>query len=340
MASLRNGEPLRLTILEAYRDEIERGITRMLAGEGPLRSLLRYHVGIENEHGQPDRANGKHLRPSLVLFVADHLGDAVDRALPSAVGLELVHAFSLIHDDIQDQDRTRRGRPAVWTLCGIAQAINAGDLMHTLAILSALESSPAAAACLLRASQEMIEGQGMDLEFESRSVAPSEYIEMIDRKTGALLRCAFELGGIAAGADDQDRAALVDLGRSVGRAFQIKDDLLGIWGRDDVLGKATGSDIRRRKKSLPIVLLFDRVDAEVAERLTQAYAPTPDAEMPDADVSWVVDQLNATDVRGTCEEMVQTHLDEASARLAKLPLAAEATSDMTDLIGFLARRES
>jgi geranylgeranyl diphosphate synthase type I len=327
-------------ILEAYRAVIEGGLARALRGEEPLRSLLRYHVGLEDEHGTSASATGKFLRPSLVLFVAEQLGANLERALPSALGLELVHSFSLIHDDIQDRDRIRRGRPALWTICGIEQAINAGDLMHALAISTALDSPPPAAGCLIQATQEMIEGQCHDLEFESRKVTAEEYLAMIDRKTGALLRCAFELGGIAAGVNGHVRSTLIGLGRAVGRAFQIQDDLLGIWGKDEVLGKATESDIRRRKKTLPVVLLFEHAEGEDKDTLEGLYGErTPGSEIAGADVPWILERLDALGARSTCEAMVQRHLEEASDRLRELRFSADARSQMEELIDFLARRE-
>ena len=328
-------------ILERYRAAIEGGLLRSLDGTAPLRSVLRYHIGLEDEDGDSASATGKLLRPSLVLFVAEQLGASLDAALPSAVGLELVHGFSLIHDDIQDRDRTRRGRPAVWAIWGIEQAINAGDLMHALAISVALESSLEAAGSLIRATQEMIEGQCSDLDFEHREINTDDYLGMIDRKTGALLRCAFALGGIAAGVNGRVRSSLDGLGRAVGRAFQIRDDLLGVWGVDDVLGKATGSDIRRRKKTLPVVLLFERAtggDETELKRLYNGDRPAVD-EIAEADIAWVIERLDALDVRQACEEMIQRHLNDASDRLEELPFTDEGRSQMRELIDFLARRQ-
>ena len=325
-------------ILERYRGAIEGRLSRSLDGDGPLRSILRFHVGLEDEDGTPTRAAGKLLRPSLVLFVAEQLGGNPDAALPSAAGLELIHGFSLIHDDIQDRDRTRRGRPAVWTIVGVEQAINAGDLMHALAIATALESSSPAAARLIDATREMIEGQCRDLEFEHRGVTGDEYLSMIDRKTGALLRCAFDLGGLTAGVNGRVRSSLTELGRAVGRAFQIQDDLLGIWGRDDVLGKATGSDIRRRKKTLPVVLLFERAGADDRATLEEIYGAQAEPEVEES-VAWVIGRMDELDVRGACDAMVRRYVDEATGQLRQIPFSDGARGQMEELIGFLARRE-
>lgn len=328
-------------ILDAYREQIESGLSHALRGGAPLRSLLRYHVGLEDEAGMPTHATGKLLRPSIVLFIAEQLGGTVERALPSAVALELIHGFSLIHDDIQDRDRTRRGRPAVWTVCGVEQAINAGDLMHTLAACIALDASSTAAGCLLGATLEMIEGQCLDLKFERRSATTEEYLAMIDRKTGALLRCAFELGGISANADEQVLSDLVALGHAVGRAFQIKDDLLGIWGDEATLGKAIGSDIRRRKKTLPVVWLLEQANDEDRAMLAKLYNNEPsDASIAKPDVEWVIERLDALEARVSCEQMVHDNLAEANDKLQQLPFSENGKSKIHALIHFLARREA
>ncbi len=329
---------MKQAILETYRSQIEGGVRAALHGDGAMASLLRYHIGLEDENGMPACATGKFLRPSVVLFVAEQLGAGIEDALPGAVALELIHSFSLIHDDIQDRDHVRRGRPAVWTVCGIEQAINAGDLMHNLAISEVLASSAAEAICLLDATREMIEGQCLDVAFEQRNVSVDEYLEMIDRKTGALLRCAFELGGLAAGADEKVRSTLVELGRAVGRAFQIKDDLLGIWGSEDMLGKATGSDIRRRKKTLPVLLLLQQEDARVATLYSGD--ALSDTGMRESDVRWIVERLDELDVRTRCEAMVHDNLGKAIDALRGLPFSANGQSQMQELIEFLARRET
>jgi len=334
------GRVVEQDVLTAYRDRVERGLVQALDGNAPLRSLLRYHIGLEDEGGRPASTPAKFLRPSIVLFVAEELGGDADVALPSAVAIELMHGFSLIHDDIQDQDRVRRGRPALWTICGIEQAINAGDLMHALAIETALRSSPDAAMCLLRAAREMIEGQSLDLAFERQDVTADGYLTMIDRKTGALLRCAFELGGVAAGVDSRVRSSLVALGNAVGRAFQIKDDVLGIWGSDDVLGKATGSDIRRRKKTLPVVLLFAATAGDDAAALRTLYRrSSPEGETAATELAAIVARLDALHIRDACEAMIDRYLDLALRRARELPFDAAARTRMERLIGYLARRE-
>ena len=328
-------------ILQLYREELERGLAEALradeARDGSLLyPILRYHVGLCDEKGREEKALGKMLRPSLLLFIAQELGGDVERALPAAISLELVHNFSLIHDDIQDHDEIRRGRSTVWKLIGVAQAINAGDLMYSLAIKHALLSGPSAAGSIIDAATAMIEGQALDLAFEDRWVDTESYISMIDKKTGALIRCAFSTAGIISGADDDTLDVLASLGRDLGRAFQITDDLLGVWGNGDVTGKPRGSDIRRKKKSFPVALTMQRADEEGRTLLKRVYAQD---EITDNDVARVVALMVRLDVRKSGEEAVEEHLKQASASLEYLPLSKEGKGMMHELIAYLAKRE-
>ncbi len=328
-----------LGILTRHRTRILDALASALRGDTQLRAILAYHAGLTDADGQPSDATGKLLRPSLVLFVAEQLGAAPEDALPAAVGLELIHNFSLIHDDIQDGDRIRRGRPTVWTTWGTNEAINAGDLMQALAVRTALDSGSIAAALLLAATEAMIEGQSMDLGFETRFVELSEYLRMIDGKTGALLVAAFELGGAIATADDATQATLRALGRAVGRAFQIQDDLLGIWGNAKVVGKPNASDVRQRKKSYPTVLAFERADGDDRAALRRIYEPG-DPAPTDADVDWVIELMTRLGIQETGQATVKEHLNEAARALDDLPFSSEGRRDLEDLIDYLARRNT
>lgn len=324
-----------LGILTTYRAGIQEGLKSALAGGSRLRSILRYHAGLEDEAGRPADATGKFLRPSLVLFIATQLGADIEQAMPAAIGLELIHNFSLIHDDIQDADRTRRGRPTVWTVWGTNEAINAGDLMQAIAVSCALRAGSDVAGVLLAATDEMIEGQSLDLGFESRQATLDEYLRMIDRKTGALLRAAFTLGGVVAGADASVRRTLLILGSSIGRAFQIQDDLLGVWGDSGVVGKPCGSDIRRGKKSYPTILAFERARDEELSLLESIYARD---EVTDEDVAWVMALMNRHRIRETGQQTVRSHLEESESALDALGLSPAGRNDMNELLEYLAGR--
>lgn len=330
--------------LDRYRQDIEDGLRRALAGDGALARIARYHVGFEDVDGHSAAALGKLLRPSLALFTTTECGGRLEDALPAAVGLELIHSFSLVHDDIQDCDRVRRGRPAVWTIWGISEAINAGDYLHAAATRTIVTSGLAATTELAWATSAMIEGQSMDLAFENEFVGEDAYIEMIDRKTGALFRCAFALGGICAGAVSDVLDRLRSLGREVGRAFQVQDDLLGIWGDGDALGKPIGSDIRRRKKSFPLAASHARADDAARAQLEAIFSGDvaggeTGGEVGDEDVAWVIALMDRLDVRAVVEQTVDRHTQEALVLLDGLPFSEDGRTALRGLIEALARRD-
>ncbi|HZY46005.1 MAG TPA: polyprenyl synthetase family protein [Anaerolineae bacterium] len=224
--------------------------------------MLHYHLGWVDQDFEPTRSDaGKRLRPIFVLLSCEASGGEWESALPAAAAIELLHNFSLIHDDIEDGDRTRRGRATLWTIWGQSQAINAGDALFTLShiALSGMVSRnvppPRRLAVRERfdlACLALTQGQHLDLSFEARSmIAEDEYLRMIGGKTAALVAGACSIGAIVAGSDQIDQ--FDRFGHELGYAFQIEDDLLGIWGDPKVTGKAAGNDILHRKKSLPIV---------------------------------------------------------------------------------------
>ncbi|HHR85120.1 polyprenyl synthetase family protein [Candidatus Bipolaricaulota bacterium] len=333
-------------ILMLYGDILEKGLQEALSDPisadgsshdaGPLYPTLRYHVGLCDERGRPVKALGKMLRPSLLLFTAQELGADMESALPAAIALELVHNFSLIHDDIQDHDELRRGRPTVWKLIGVAQAINAGDLMYSIATRKALLAGADAAGVIIDAATTMIEGQGLDLAFEDRWINVQSYIDMIDKKTGALVCCAFRAAGIIARTEQATIDLLTSLGMALGRAFQIRDDLLGIWGDGDLTGKLQGSDIRRKKKSFPVALITQETNEEGKALLESVYAQE---RISDDDVARVIALMGSLDVKERGEAVVEGHLKEAREHLERLPLSKKGKELMDELIVYLARRE-
>ena len=247
----------RITVEPALRAAVDTLPSSMLRIAG-------YHFGWCNEHGQPERtpgakpAGGKAIRPTLVLLSAQAVGGMASTAVPAAIAVELVHNFSLLHDDVMDGDVTRRHRPTAWSVFGMNAAILAGDALLTLA-LDALAASghPAtteATRMLSAAVQALVEGQSSDLAFERGvEVQLAECTRMAEHKTGALMGCACAVGALFGGGSPEQIQCLRSFGQHLGLAFQHVDDLLGIWGDPAVTGKPVYSDLRSRKKSLPVV---------------------------------------------------------------------------------------
>jgi geranylgeranyl diphosphate synthase type I len=220
--------------------------------------VVSYHLGWCDEQGQPmTNCGGKAIRPGLALLGAEAAGADLETAVPAAAAVELVHNFSLVHDDLIDRDARRRHRATVWALWGDAVALLAGDAMLSLAheVLLGCGSPHAGAAqtVIAIATRELIRGQAADTAFETRSdVTLDECVEMAWGKTAALMAASAVSGAALAGARPSVRDALGAYGGHTGLAFQLVDDLLGIWGRPDITGKPVYSDLRSRKKTLPV----------------------------------------------------------------------------------------
>ncbi len=267
------------------RDQIDT-LLRGAPGLEPFYGMMAYHLGKADRHLQPEQARpGKSLRPALCLLLTAALGGDPLECAPFAAGIELLHNFSLIHDDIQDRSPTRRGRPTVWSLWGEAQAINVGDGMFSLAHQAWLrapltEHDPDCFLAVARALEDTItalcEGQYLDMVGEgSLTLSSDAYLAMIGRKTAALMGTAAWVGGRCAGAGPASLAAARSFGTELGLAFQIRDDLLGIWGNEAETGKSASSDIATRKMTLPVVLALEHGDAAQRAELTARYAKAP-----------------------------------------------------------------
>ncbi len=224
-----------------------------------LHHMLVYHLGWDETDPE---AGGKRIRPVLLLLVIAAAGGDWHKGLPAAAAVELVHNFSLIHDDIEDNSPLRRGRPTVWKNWGVPQAINTGDVMFTLSHLALLRlENSVDAATALESSRVMhttclalTQGQFLDISYEeSRSLPMEAYWPMVRGKTGSLLAACTELGALVAGTSSQTRSAYRRFGMDLGLAFQIQDDLLGIWGDAAITGKSSNSDLLAGKKSLPVL---------------------------------------------------------------------------------------
>ena len=335
-----------------YKTRVEDEFSRSALGSDSVGVyiLLRYHMGWVdrwgNRAGSPI-SQGKALRPTLCLFACEALSQDFTRAMAAAAALELIHNFSLIHDDIQDQDHERRHQPTAWRVWGVSKALVAGNAMQCagdLALLSSDYRDPSA-EIPVRVSQlltdnylEMIEGQCLDLSFESRTVITTEeYLDMIGRKTGALIRSGLEIGALAATRDPAAFQAFSRFGDCLGRAFQIRDDFLGIWGDESATGKATGNDIRRRKKSFPVVFALNHASHRSRSDLSEIYSK-PDLD--EDDVARVMSILDEAGAREQSQNIIDDNAADALSALDQVSLPAWARDEAEGLVDYLARRES
>ncbi len=249
-----------------YLPALETTMRQAIPETGPeaLYGMLRYHLGWADTAFRPAAHKaGKRLRPLFLLLACEAQGGDWSQALPAAAAIELLHNFTLIHDDIEDRDDTRRGRPTLWAVWGEPQAINAGDALFTLAYrsLAHLQTTGLSPELVLRVVArytdtilKITEGQCLDISFETETeIAETTYLTMIRHKTAVLIGLACELGGMIANAPPASIAALREFGESLGMAFQMQDDLLGLWGEPAQTGKPVGSDLRHHKKTLPIL---------------------------------------------------------------------------------------
>ncbi|MFF4141021.1 family 2 encapsulin nanocompartment cargo protein polyprenyl transferase [Streptomyces sp. NPDC001698] len=269
-------------ILERSRASVDPELRAAVASlPAAMRRIARYHFGWEHADGSPAAGNGgKAIRPALVLTAATALGGPPARAVAAraAAAVELVHNFTLLHDDVMDRDATRRHRPTAWTVFGENDAILAGDALQALALGLIAENphpaSSAAAARLAACVVELCEGQRADTALERRApgeVTLAEVLAMAEAKTGALLGCACAVGALYAGAGEEEVGALDAFGRQAGLAFQLIDDVIGIWGDPARTGKPAGADLTARKKSLPVVAALTSGTPAAAE-LAELYA--------------------------------------------------------------------
>lgn len=274
--------------------------------------MLFYHFGYG---GYGPARRGKRLRPRLLLRVVEAEGGVLENALDAAAAIEILHNYSLVHDDIEDGDELRHGRRTLWAVYGIPQALNAGDALCAISFLVLMNASARhpenRVLRMVRALQEahatMCDGQSLDLAFERATHVDIEaYHRMIGAKTAALFGASSELGALCAPCDDESVLRYRELGRAYGLAFQIRDDVLGVWGTLDATGKVTGNDIARRKWTFPVVWALSRPPSAAREEIARAYAHGEGLEGDT--VMSVIDALNELGAREAANAAIAEHL--------------------------------
>ncbi len=322
--------PPEADFLTPYREAIEEALRASVqppnAYAAPLYQMMQYHLGWLDATLAPleTPASGKRLRPLLCLLACEATGGNWRLALPAAVAIELVHNFSLIHDDIEDGDAVRHHRPTVWRLWGQAQGINTGDALWALARCAfhgLLERGLEPEVCLKalawfdRAGLALCTGQYLDMAFESQGeVSLEAYLEMISGKTAALLEASTAIGATLAGANDDATREMASFGRSLGLAFQMTDDLLGLWGDPAVTGKPVASDLWAHKKTLPIILALDWEAARGEHALADLYRQ---ASLTPRDIEEILALLERAQARERTQEMATLSIKQAIAALER-----------------------
>jgi geranylgeranyl diphosphate synthase type I len=320
--------------LDVLLGDTEAEILRVIGAHDPATAgvyeMIRYHLGLDGTDG----ARGKRMRPLLGLLAYASIAGDHTAALPGAAAVELGHNFSLVHDDIEDGDTERRHRATLWTLHGVPQAINTGDLIFSLSRialhrLSDLGFSDAKVLRLMRLYDEtcvrLCEGQYLDIA-SSAADAPMSvelYFDMIGRKTAALISASIEAGALLATDDEDVIAGYRRFGWALGIAFQLNDDLLGIWGEQRRTGKEP-TDLARRKKTLPVLYAFEHASPIDRDRLTVLYAI---AEPTDAEVAETVDILERTGAQSFTRTEARRYRDRAIAEINALGVIDPAVRD-------------
>ena len=328
-------------LLSAIETELQRQVARLDKPHTHLfHEMLTYHMGWTGE-GAGSEAQGKRIRPLLLLLTTAACGENWQFALPAAAAVELVHNFSLVHDDIQDNSEKRRGRDTIWVKWGIPQGINAGDALFVLSNQAILDLAPAhpaetvveAARMLHDTCLSLTGGQYLDMSYEQRTnLTIEDYWPMVTGKTAALLTACCTLGSLLSKVDEATQQAYRDFGHYLGLAFQVQDDLLGIWGDTVLTGKSAESDLVTGKKSLPVMFAL-RKEGSFAQRWAKGpFSPE--------EVSSLAEQLSTEGARLYSQETADQLTDMALQSLRMADPQGEAGEALFEMANQLMNRDA
>lgn len=338
-----------VSILEGHAGIIDREIESLFESrsyfQGKLYDMMKYHLGwLGEDLKQVERYRGKRFRPTLCLLAYHSLSGVYDKALPAAASIELIHNFSLIHDDIEDWDETRRGKPTVWKHFGVEHAINVGDGMHVLANLAALRLEKvnvthAKVVRVLKILNDTVmglcEGQYMDMSFEAEMRVNLElYLQMIYKKTAALIESSLHIGAMLATDDPEKIEHFKNFGRNIGLAFQIVDDIIGIWS--EKTGKPKASDIKNKKKTLPVIYAMEKASPVEKEYIHRLYSK--DGPLESGEVEEVLDILGKVKAKHFCIKMAKDYESKALNELNSLGIESASVEKIMVVTNFLVTR--
>jgi geranylgeranyl diphosphate synthase type I len=330
----------------SYRDIVRVELKKVIDSCPPvLCNMLRYHMGWQNEHGHScRRESGKFIRSTLCFLSCQAVGGDMSQVLPAAAAVELIHNFSLIHDDIEDASDERHHRPTIWKLWGQSQAINAGDAMFTLAYVALLklnekgitnEKVASATKMLSLACLELCEGQYLDVEYENRpDTTIEDYLDMAAKKTAALFAVSTALGAYLCSEDSKLVDSFHLFGKELGTAYQICDDILGIWGMEESTGKSV-SDISQKKKTLPVVYGLQNSEGKERKRLKKLYSQKSIEGEDITEVTKILDHLGARDY---AEDLAEQYYHKALAHLEAARFDTSRQAPLKEIACFLLNR--
>ena len=308
----------------------------------PLYFTHKYFLGWVDQEGNPSESSGKAFRPSIMMLINESLEGTDKNILPIAMSIELFHNFSLIHDDIEDKDEFRRNRETVWKIWGEEAGIISGNSMHALAskALDFVETNNDIKLLELRklvneTCIEVIEGQYLDIDFENRNeISLENYLEMIEKKTGALIKTSVILGSILKDSSKDFIEVFTEIGKSFGHMFQIKDDVLGIWG-DDKFGKPIGSDILKKKKSFPILKLLQSSDQVDKKNINMIFLKE---QVTENDKSKILKLMNKYNIKSYCDSVLNDKYNYTKELIISLSIKDVYKSTLEEINYFLMHR--
>ncbi len=344
-------------ILNEHLDMVDNEILNLIDNEiknenfeftTPLYDMMKYHMGwLDKDLKDVNQYRGKRFRPTMCLLTYSAISGVYKKAIPGAIAVELIHNFSLIHDDIEDMDEERRHKPTVWKLWGIPQAINVGDGMHVLANLAVLKLREANVTdskiidvleILNNVIIRLCEGQYLDMCFEDKmDITIDMYVEMIKRKTAALIGASTKIGATLATDDEEVVEHFRNFGEKIGVAFQIVDDIIGIWEKTEQTGKPKASDIRNKKKTLPILYAFKKASKSEREFLTRTYE-REGKTLDDEEINTVLEILKRVRAKEYSKKIARQYEEDALSELSRTGIENESMDKLKALAKFLVRR--
>jgi len=327
-------------MLPAIEKELQKQVSRLDADNTRhFHEMLTYHMGWTGE-GAGREATGKRIRPLIVLLATASTGADWQPSLPAAAAVELVHNFSLVHDDVQDNSDKRRGRPTVWAKWGVPMAINVGDALFVIsnqAMMDLIQTHPPstvveAAKILYDTCLSLTRGQYLDMSYEERNdLSLKDYWPMVGGKTSALLSACTQIGALLGNAGKEEQEAYRQFGYHLGLAFQVQDDILGIWGDEAITGKSTASDLVEGKNSLPVLYALGR-----QEKFAERWKRGP---ITAAEVREVAGLLDREGSKTYAQEIAERETQTALECLSKANPRGAAGESMLELANMLLKRD-